>query len=242
MDIKESEDHQFIDIHIERRRVIWISLLVLASILVLVVLTVDKVGELAERIVTPREYAPVEKIPETLEIPDIYDIKGYAAASPKAFEKFLDESNNRAAYTRLQHFLYINKVDGVVPSYQLLRQGSDWQKVGEPAFAIPPEKDWATMVDTLRVLRDQVIPRIGPVTVLSGWRTQKYNAKAGGSRRSKHMHFCGLDMVPERDYTRSQLVPMLRNIHSKSGKRWNMGLGIYSGVRFHIDTCGYRSW
>jgi hypothetical protein len=242
MDIKESPDHEWIDIHIERRRVIWITALTLVGILLLVVFTVEKVRELAERVVTPREIIPVEKIPEKLVIPDVYDVKGYAAASPKAFEKFLDQSDARPRYTRLQHFLYINKVDGVVPSYALLRQGSDWQQVGEPPFAIPPEKNWGSMVETLRLLQQEIIPVIGPVTVLSGWRTTRYNAKAGGSKRSKHMHFCGLDMVPERDYTREELVPMLKKIHRRVGKKWNMGLGIYRGVRFHVDTCGYRSW
>ncbi|MFI2812057.1 MULTISPECIES: D-Ala-D-Ala carboxypeptidase family metallohydrolase [Microbulbifer] len=242
MDIKESPDHEWIDIHIERKRVLWITAAVLAGILLLVILTVDKVRELAERAVTPREYAPVERIPETAEIPEVYDIKGYAAASARAFERFLGDSDRRELYTRLQHFLFLNKVDGVLPSYQLLRQGSDWQKIDEPPFAIPPEQNWETMVDTLRVLQDEIIPRIGPVTVLSGWRTPAYNAKAGGSKRSKHMHFCGIDVVPERDYTREELIPILRDIHRKVGKKWNMGLGIYSGVRFHVDTCGYRRW
>ncbi|WP_193162992.1 D-Ala-D-Ala carboxypeptidase family metallohydrolase [Microbulbifer hainanensis] len=233
MDIKETEDHEFVDIHIERRRFVWITLLVLAGTIVLVVLTVDKVRELAERIVTPVEYRP---------IPEVYDIKGYAAASQSAFEKFLQKGDNRENFAKLENYLQQNKVDQVVPLYELLRQGSDWQEVGEPPFAIPPPKYWPSMVATLRVLQKEIIPRIGPVTVLSGWRTTKYNAKAGGAKTSKHMHFCGLDMIPQRNYTRKQLVPKLRKIHNKVGKKWDVGLGIYSGIRFHVDTCGYRRW
>ncbi|MFC6633622.1 D-Ala-D-Ala carboxypeptidase family metallohydrolase [Microbulbifer taiwanensis] len=236
MDIHESEDHEYVDIHIERRRVIWISALVLVGIIALVVLTMDKVRELAERIVTPVEFKPVP------EIPDVYDIKGYAAASEKAFDTFLSHGDNREIYAKLENFLQLNQVAEVVPSYELLRQGSDWQEIDEPPFAIPPEENWETMVDTLKVLQDEIIPRIGPVVVLSGWRTSGYNAKAGGSKRSKHMHFCGLDMVPKNKYTRKQLVPILRDIHKRVGREWNMGLGIYSGVRFHVDTCGYRRW
>ncbi|SDK61597.1 D-Ala-D-Ala carboxypeptidase family metallohydrolase [Microbulbifer yueqingensis] len=242
MDIKESADHEWIDIHIERRRVIWISVLVLAGVLLLAIFTVNMVQDLAERVVTPRAYVPEQRVPETARIPDVSDIKGYAAASARAFERFLDEADRREIYTRLQHFLHINKVDGVLPSYQLLRQGSDWQEIGEPPFALPPEQNWESMVDTLRVIQEEIIPRIGPVTVLSGWRTSSYNAKAGGSKRSKHMHFCGVDLVPERDYSRKELVPILRDIHRDVGKKWDMGLGIYSGVRFHVDTCGYRRW
>lgn len=233
MDVHESEDHEYVDIHIERRRIIWLSVLVLAGIIALVVLTADKLRELAERIVTPVEYRP---------IPDVYEIQGYAAASEKAFDKFLSEGNNRETYAKLENFLQRNQVDQVVPPFQLLRQGSDWQEIDEPPFAIPPQENWKTMVDTLRVVQEEIIPRIGPVHVLSGWRTDTYNGKAGGSKRSKHMHFCGLDMVPEKKFSRKQLVPILRDIHKKSGRKWNMGLGIYSGVRFHVDTCGYRRW
>ncbi|WP_323846332.1 D-Ala-D-Ala carboxypeptidase family metallohydrolase [Microbulbifer magnicolonia] len=242
MEIHESEDHEYIDIHIERRRVIWISALVLAGIVALLVMTMDRVRELGERIVTPREIVPAKTIPKGIEIPDVYEIKGYAAASPKAFDDFLAKQDFREIFARLQHFLYINKVDGVVPSFQLLRQGTDWRQIDEPPFALPPEDNWGSMVNTLRLLQEEIVPRIGPVTVLSGWRTDSYNAKAGGSKRSKHMHFCGLDVVPERDITREELLPILRGIHRKHGKRWNMGLGIYRGVRFHVDTCGYRSW
>jgi len=233
MEIHESEDHEYVDIHIERRRVLWITALVLAGVITLVVLTVDKVGQLAERIVRPVEYRPV---------PEVYDIKGYAAASESAFEKFLQKGNHREQFAALENYLQREKVADVVPLYELLRQGSDWQEVGEPPFAIPPQKYWPSMVATLRVVRDDVIPKVGPVTVLSGWRTHTYNRKAGGAKTSKHMHFCGLDMVPQRKFTRKQLIPILHGIHKRVGKQQNMGLGIYSGIRFHVDTCGYRRW
>lgn len=243
MDIKESPDHKFVDIHIERRRVIWIVALVLICSLVLVVLTVEKVRELAERIVSPVEFIPEpEVLPIDPDVPLIYHIKGYAAATSVAFEKFLDEGDNRERFEKLERFLEINHVGDVVPPFELLRQGTDWQQIGEPPFAVPPEDTWEAMVDTLKVLKNYIIPEIGPVIVLSGWRTARYNAKAGGARTSKHMHFCGLDMIPEEEYTRKQLLPKLRKIHQRHGRKWKMGLGIYRGVRFHVDTCGFRRW
>ncbi|WP_226664369.1 D-Ala-D-Ala carboxypeptidase family metallohydrolase [Microbulbifer aggregans] len=243
MDIKETPDHEFFDIHIERRRLIWIVALTLVATIALVVLTVEKVAELAERIVSPVEHIPEpEPTPEPVD-PDVpLNIKGYAAASAAAFDKFLNEGDNRAHFDRLAHFLSINEVGDVIPPFQLMRQGSDWKKIDEPPFAIPPEENWETMVDTLKTLKEFVIPEVGPVVILSGWRTSSYNAKAGGARTSKHMHFCGLDMVPEDEYTRKQLLPKLRRIHKNHGRKWNMGLGIYSGIRFHVDTCGYRRW
>ncbi|MBB3060555.1 D-Ala-D-Ala carboxypeptidase family metallohydrolase [Microbulbifer rhizosphaerae] len=233
MDIHERKDEEYVDIHIERRRFIWISVLVLIGLLTLVVLTVNKIRDLAERVVTPEEYRPT---------PEVYDIQGYPAASEKLFEEFLGRGDNRLRFALLEKFLQLHRVDKVVPPYELLRQGSDWLLVGEPPFAIPPMEQWGTMVDTLRVIQREIIPRIGPVVVLSGWRTPHYNGKAGGANASKHLHFCGVDLVPQHRFTRKQLLPVLRDIHKKSGKQWNMGLGIYSGIRFHVDTCGYRRW
>ncbi|MCK7597852.1 D-Ala-D-Ala carboxypeptidase family metallohydrolase [Microbulbifer sp. CAU 1566] len=243
MDIKETPDHEFIDIHIERRRVIWIVALVLISLLALVVLTVEKTRELAERVVSPVEFIPEPPpLPKAPDLPLIFKIKGYSAASSSAFDKFLDSGNNREQFDELKQFLEVNNVGDVVPIFELMRQGTDWQEIGEQPFAIPPRKDWKTMVATLRVIRDHIIPELGQVTVLSGWRTPGYNAKAGGARSSKHLHFCGVDLIPEADFTRGELLPKLRKIHQRYGRKRNIGLGIYSGVRFHIDTCGFRRW
>ena len=49
------------------------------------------------------------------------------------------------------------------------------------------------------------------------------------------------DDVPK-DVSREELHKMLWQVYNKAGKENNMGLGLYSGVRFHIDTCGFRNW
>ncbi|WP_444928921.1 D-Ala-D-Ala carboxypeptidase family metallohydrolase [Microbulbifer sp. SSSA002] len=191
--------------------------------------------------VDKRVKSPIDILP-LLMIPEVYDIKGYPAASERAFSRFLSRDNNHARFTQLKRFLRANRVEQVVSPYELLRQGSDWQDLDEPAFAIPPKKLWWGIVNTLRVIEREIVPRIGPVSVLSGWRTPTYNRKAGGSRGSKHLHFCGLDIVPQKPFSRAQLVPVLRDMHKRSGREWQMGLGIYRGIRFHVDTCGYRRW
>ncbi|WP_444934425.1 D-Ala-D-Ala carboxypeptidase family metallohydrolase [Microbulbifer sp. EKSA008] len=219
-----------------RRRIIIIGAIALAILTGLFVFTYERAREADDRVKSPIDILPL------LMIPEVYDIQGYPAASERAFSRFLSKGNNHARFTQLKKFLRSNRVDQVVQPYELLRQGSDWQDLDEPAFAIPPKELWWGIVNTLRVIEREIVPRVGPVTVVSGWRTVDYNRKAGGSKGSKHLHFCGLDIVPKKKFSREQLVPVLRDIHKRNGREWQMGLGIYRGIRFHVDTCGYRRW
>ncbi|MCO1332733.1 D-Ala-D-Ala carboxypeptidase family metallohydrolase [Microbulbifer sp. OS29] len=219
-----------------RRQILIIGAIVLAILLGFFIFTFERVRDLDDRVRSPINILPL------LMIPEVYDIQGYPAASERAFSRFLSKGNNHARFTKLKKFLRNNRVDQVVPPFELLRQGSDWQDLDEPPFAIPPKELWWGMVNTLRVIEREIVPRIGPITVVSGWRTVGYNRKAGGSKGSKHLHFCGLDMVPQQKFSRDQLIPVLRDIHKRNGLQWQMGLGIYRSVRFHVDTCGYRRW
>ncbi|QFT56807.1 D-Ala-D-Ala carboxypeptidase family metallohydrolase [Microbulbifer sp. THAF38] len=224
---------------ISRTRRRWLLLLgglLLIAIMIALLFTSEKTRDLGERILSPIELLPLPGTPE------VYDIQGYPAASERVFSRFLKQKENQALFAKLKNYLHINRVDQVVAPFELLRQGSDWRDLDEPAFAIPPVENWGLMIYTLRVLQREIVPRIGPVTVVSGWRTTSYNSKAGGSKGSKHLRFCGLDIVPQKKFSREQLVPVLRDIHKHKGKQWNMGLGIYKGIRFHVDTCGYRRW
>ena len=50
-------------------------------------------------------------------------------------------------------------VSNIVPTWQLLRTATDWQKCGAQPFEVPPSEDWPNVVQTLRYIRDRVIPR-----------------------------------------------------------------------------------
>ncbi|AMX03760.1 D-Ala-D-Ala carboxypeptidase family metallohydrolase [Microbulbifer thermotolerans] len=178
---------------------------------------------------------------KSLEKPYV-EFKGYRIATAERFNSFLRQGDNRARFMRLSDFLRERGVGDVVPSYKLVRQGTDWQDIGEPPFAIPPAGQWHNMVRTLTLLRDEVEPAIGPVEILSAYRTENYNRKAGGATGSKHREFCGLDVIPKSNISRKELVEELRSLHARLGPESNFGLGIYRGLRFHIDTCGYRRW
>ncbi|MCQ3830010.1 hypothetical protein HXX02_11180 [Microbulbifer elongatus] len=171
-----------------------------------------------------------------------YDLKGYRVATEASLNQFLRQGRNRREFAQLEQFLKQAGVADATAPENLLRQGSDWLDIDEPPFAIPPRDYWPNMVATLKLIRDELVPAIGPVDIVSAFRSDAYNRKAGGSKRSKHKSFCGVDLVPQSNISRKELIEELRSLHARLGPASHMGLGIYSGVRFHVDTCGFRHW
>ena len=162
--------------------------------------------------------------------------------SLKHFESWVDQPERRQAMTDFQAFLDRKGVGDVVPAWTLWRQGTDWAEVGEPAFAVPPARDWPSIVPTLKLLRDEVMPLVGPVEVVSAWRTVQYNKVAGGAGRSRHLYFEAVDVQPERNWVRSELHQTLLGKWRAIGPRTGWGLGLYERTRFHVDTHKHRKW
>jgi hypothetical protein len=133
-------------------------------------------------------------------------------------------------------------VAGIVPTWQLLRTASDWQKCGSPAFEVPPAEDWPNVVQTLRYIRDKVIPTIGPVEPVSVYRNPTLNQCAGGAPESAHRFMQAVDLVPLQPVTRDAMMRQLCVVHAKSGEDYQVGLGFYVGLRFHVDSRKFRTW
>ena len=74
------------------------------------------------------------------------------------------------------------------------------------------------MVQTLRFVRDYVIPAIGPVEPVSVYRNPVLNACAGGAPESAHKHYSAIDMVPLKPITREALMKTLCGVHSQHGE------------------------
>ncbi|GAA5525321.1 hypothetical protein Maes01_01887 [Microbulbifer aestuariivivens] len=171
------------------------------------------------------------------------EIRGYRIADEASLRQFLRQGRNREQFAELTIFLREADVDlQLLPAHGLLRQGSDWLRINEPAFALPPPPTWPNIVATLQLVRDEVVPSIGPVVIVSAYRSARYNRRVGGSATSHHRDFCSVDLVPRSNISRRELVAELQAMHLRLGPESRAGLGIYSGVRFHIDTCGYRRW
>jgi hypothetical protein len=130
----------------------------------------------------------------------------------------------------------------VVPTWQLLRTASDWQRCGAEPFEVPPAEEWANVVQTLRYVRDHVVPAVGPVEPVSVYRNPALNECAGGAPESVHKQLSAIDMVPLRPIHRPDLIRRLCTVHATSGPRYAVGLGFYTRLRFHVDSWRFRTW
>ena len=150
---------------------------------------------------------------------------------------------SRPVYVRaFNTYLVTYGAGGVVPTWQLLRTATDWSKCGAQPFEVPPTAAWPNIVAALRYVGAYVLPRLGPVEAVSVYRNPRLNACAGGAPESTHKSMGAVDMVPLAPITREALMTRLCGIHEQSGQRFLIGLGLYKGLRFHIDARKYREW
>lgn len=134
-------------------------------------------------------------------------------------------------------------VDYVVPTWQLIRTASDWGVCSAQPFEVPPSSEWPNIVQTLRYVRDYVIPAIGPVEAVSAYRNPALNQCAGGAPESVHQHLSAIDLVPLRQpLSRNDMIARLCAVHALQGNRYAVGLGFYTKYRFHVDSWRFRTW
>jgi hypothetical protein len=139
-------------------------------------------------------------------------------------------------------YLATYQVSGVVPTWQLFRTATHWERCRGQPFEIPPTSEWPNIVQTLRYVRDYVIPAVGPVEPVSAYRNPMLNICAGGAPESAHKHYSAIDLVPLRPTTREDLMRTMCAVHGRRGLAYEVGLGFYAFFRFHVDTSKYRRW
>ena len=139
-------------------------------------------------------------------------------------------------------YLATYQVSGIVPTWQLLRTATSWHKCGAQPFEVPPTSEWPHIVQTLRYVRDYVVPAVGPVEPVSAYRNPALNICAGGAPESSHKHYSAVDLVPLRPTTREALMRTMCAVHGRRGLDYEVGLGFYAFIRFHVDTTKYRRW
>ena len=149
----------------------------------------------------------------------------------------------RAAQVRqFNDYLTTSQVSGIVPTWQLFRTATAWKDCGGQPFEIPPTSEWPHIIQTLRYVRDYVVPAVGPVEPVSGYRNPNLNQCARGAPESAHKTYSALDLVPLRPITREELMKTLCVAHSEHGAEYNAGLGFYAYLRFHVDSTKFRRW
>ena len=134
-------------------------------------------------------------------------------------------------------------VEGIVPLWQLVRTSSSWRECGAEPFEVAPADKWDHIVTTLKFVRDEVVPAIGPVEALSAYRNEGLNACSAGAPRSAHRLFFALDLTPvNASVDRGAMIRTICRAHARDGAAYRAGLGFYTGKRFHVDSNGYRKW
>jgi hypothetical protein len=160
------------------------------------------------------------------------------------YNAWLDRSPaHRADVAAFRSRLAAEGVEGIVPVWQLIRTSSSWRECGAQPFEVAPAADWSHIVDTLKFVRDQVVPAVGAVEALSAYRNASLNACSAGAPRSAHRLFFALDVTPVNPaVTRAGMIDKVCAAHARHGRAYDAGLGFYSGRRFHVDSSGYRKW
>ncbi len=156
------------------------------------------------------------------------------------YAEFERKENNELA--QFENWLSASQLLGVVPTEGLVKSATDWRKCKAQPWAVPPPSYWPEIAPTLQLLKAEIIPIVGPLEAQSGWRAPDINACVGGAPRSKHVLYQALDLTPVEPISREMLLDRLCTFWREHGEQWQMGLGTYSGRRFHVDTGGWRTW
>ena len=164
--------------------------------------------------------------------------------APADFRNWVRTSaESRADLIAFRDYLAAQGVESVVPFWELTRTSSSWRECGAEPFEAPPRDKWDHVVTTLKFVRDEVVPAVGAVEVLSGYRNEKLNKCSDGAPKSAHREYYALDMTPVNPaVTRAEMIRSVCAAHARDGRAYDAGLGFYSGRRFHVDSSKFRKW
>jgi Peptidase M15 len=179
------------------------------------------------------------------------------AGAPQDFRDWL--AANPAELPRYQAFVAFLNAQGVadiLPPWQVV-QADTHIATGRceiDPYVVPEEEKWAQIIPTLWLIKETIVPAVGPVRVLSGYRTPAANRCANGAEGSAHMSFSALDLQAinaNATADQKQLFATLCRVWHQSPSSDAFGLGAYyvrnwTGMneegRFHVDTIGKRTW
>lgn len=134
-------------------------------------------------------------------------------------------------------------LEDVVPVWQLIRTSSSWRECGADRFEVAPADKWDNIVETLAFVRDEVVPKVGKVEALSVYRNESLNRCSHGAPASAHRLFFALDLTPlAENVSRAGMIRGICAAHAQHGRQYDTGLGFYTGMRFHVDSSGFRKW
>jgi Peptidase M15 len=171
------------------------------------------------------------------------DFAAWLAANPDQATQFDD----------LRAYLTREGVADVLPLWQLVQTETPEAaaKCEIVAYAVPPRDMWPSIVPTLRLVKQEIIPLLGPVKVLSSFRTNEANKCSEGAPESPHKRYSALDLAMVDPMPQNEMFAKLCKHWYQLSPRWGYGLGAYyvrgyptynEEGRFHVDTLGRRTW
>jgi Peptidase M15 len=173
---------------------------------------------------------------------------------PPAFLAWLKANPDQAPrYEKFKAYLESQGVGEVLPAHAVIQTETESEigRCGIAPYAVPDESLWPAMIPTLRLVRDHVVPAVGPVQVLSSYRTEEANRCSAGAKNSPHTRFGALDLQIRNDMSQKQLFARLCKLWDDLPAELGFGLGAYytrsmpganEEGRFHVDTLGRRTW
>ncbi len=195
----------------------------------------------------PAKKSLVVTAPQIARTPDVVQY-------PAEFSTWLAVNPDQASqFEALKAYLIKEGVGDVLPLWQLIQTETPEAaaKCAIAGFAVPPKDMWPIMVPTLRLVRQEIVPLVGPVKVLSSFRTPQANKCASGAPESPHKRYSALDLAILSDMSQKEMFGKLCKHWDRLSPRWGYGLGAYytryqpwlnKEGRFHVDTMGRRTW
>lgn len=174
--------------------------------------------------------------------------------APQAFRDFLAATpDGTARFEAFKSFLAAQGVGDVLPGWQLLQveTAAEAARCAIAQFAFPPDTQWPQIVPALQIVRERIVPAVGPVRILSGYRTAEGNACANGAEGSAHTRFAALDLQAVNPVPQAELFATLCRTWYETPAERGFGLGAYytrtapdmnAEGRFHVDGLGRRTW
>ena len=135
-------------------------------------------------------------------------------------------------------------LEDVVPVWQLIRTSSSWRECGAERFEVAPADKWDNIVTTLAFVRDEVRPTSARSRRSPPIATSVSTAARTAPRQSAHRHVLRARSDPgrRRSAARTMIREHLLRPLRRHGRDYETGLGFYSGMRFHVDSSGFRRW
>jgi hypothetical protein len=173
---------------------------------------------------------------------------------PANFSAWLAANPNQAPqFEALKAYLTREGVADVLPLWQIIQTETPEAaaKCEIEAYAVPPQDMWPTMVPTLRLVRQEIVPLLGQVKVLSSFRTNAANRCSLGAPESPHKRYSALDLAMVDPIPQKEMFAKLCKHWYGLSSSWGYGLGAYyirnypsynQEGRFHVDTLGRRTW